>query len=411
MESMSKVSKENYKGVRDFYPEDQFIQNYIFSVWKKTMHSFGFEQYDASILESSELYEAKSGEEIVSTQTYNFIDRGDRSVTLRPEMTPTVARMIAKRKNELTFPLRWFSIPNLFRYERPQRGRLREHWQLNADLFGIESIDADAEMIEIAYTLLQNFGLNDIQFEIRVNNRRLINKIFGDMKLNDIQVHQMSKLLDKKSKIDDFDEQAEKILGKPFSIKIRADETIEALISKLKSRGISNVVFSPELMRGFDYYTDVVFEVFDTNPANNRSLFGGGRYNDLLDIFGEEKIPAVGFGMGDVTIRDVLETYELLPTFKPEVDLYLCIFNDSFSNITSELASELRAKGLNVSVDYTGKKIGDQVKKAHKKKIPFVICVGNDEIESGKFKVKTMESGDEKEVKRDQIAEYIKNNR
>ena len=408
---MSKVSKENYKGVRDFYPEDQFIQNYIFSVWKKTMHSFGFEQYDASLLESTELYEAKSGEEIVGGQTYNFIDRGDRKVTLRPEMTPTVARMIAKKKNELSFPLRWFSIPNLFRYERPQRGRLREHWQLNADLFGIDSIDADVEMIEIAYTLLQNFGLNDSQFEIKINNRRLINKIFSDMKLDDIQAHKLSKLLDKKSKIDDFDEQAEAITGKPFSLKIRADETIEAIISKLRSRGISNVSFSPELMRGFDYYTDIVFEVFDTNPANNRSLFGGGRYNDLLDIFGEEKVPAVGFGMGDVTIRDVLETYDLLPKYKTETDLYICIFNDSFTNIASELASKIRETGINVIVDYTGKKIGDQVKRANKKQIPFVVCIGNDEIESGKFKLKIMESGEEKEVKREQIAEFIKNNK
>ena len=243
---MSTISKDPYKGVRDFYPEDKAIQNYIFEVWKKTLISFGFEEYDSSLLEQAELFEAKSGEEIVNEQTYTFIDRGERKVTLRPEMTPTVARMIAKKRKELVFPLRWFSIPNLFRYERPQRGRLREHWQLNADIFGIEGIDAEAELIEMAYTLLKNFGLKDDQFEIKINNRSLINKIFKDLGLDSVQSHQLSKLLDKKDKIDDFEEKAEEIIGKPFNIKIKPDETITALMSKLKSRGISNISFTPE---------------------------------------------------------------------------------------------------------------------------------------------------------------------
>src|SRR3989338_2736742 len=170
MATMSeKLSTDPYKGVRDFYPEDMAIQRYIFDTWAHVAESYGFERYDASVLEPAELYRAKTGEEIVNEQTYTFKDRGDREVTLRPEMTPTVARMVAARRRELSFPLRWYSIPNLFRYERTQRGRLREHWQLNADLFGVESIEADLELIRMADRIMKNFGAKQSDYEVRLN--------------------------------------------------------------------------------------------------------------------------------------------------------------------------------------------------------------------------------------------------
>jgi len=405
-----KLSTENYKGVRDFYPEDMAIQRYIFTIWKNTLESFGYENYDASILEPTDLYKAKSGEEIVNEQTYNFIDRGDREVTLRPEMTPTVARMVAQRRRELSFPLRWFSIPNLFRYERPQRGRLREHWQLNVDFFGISDIEADIEVIEIATAILKNFGLNDSQFEVRINDRRLMNSFFKDLNLNEIEAHQLSKLIDKKNKINDFDEQAKKIAGDNFSFDLKPNETIETVIDRLRKRGISNVVFDPTIMRGFDYYTGLVFEVYDTGSDNNRALFGGGRYDDLVKIFDQDPIPAFGFGQGDVTMRDVLETYNLLPDYISRTHLTICTLNEAFFEPASVLASELRNEGLNVSVDYSGKKVGDQISKAHKKKIPFVICVGDDEISSSKFTIKQLENGKSKTVKRKDIVSFIKKN-
>ena len=167
-----KLSLEPYKGTRDFYPEDQFVQNYIFGVWRKVAESYGYLEYGASILEETDLYRAKTGEEIVNEQTYSFTDRGGRDVTIRPEMTPTVARMVAQKRKELSFPLRWYSIPNLFRYERPQRGRLREHWQLNCDMFGVDSIDADVEIISLAYDIMKAFGAKDENFEIRINDRK-----------------------------------------------------------------------------------------------------------------------------------------------------------------------------------------------------------------------------------------------
>ncbi|MBI2087050.1 MAG: ATP phosphoribosyltransferase regulatory subunit [Candidatus Zambryskibacteria bacterium] len=252
---MSKLSTEPYKGVQDFYPEDMKIQNYIFDTWKKVAERFGYEEYSASPLEPTEIYTEKSGEEIVNEQTFTFTDRGGRSVTLRPEMTPTLARMVAARRKSLKFPLRWYSIPNLFRYERPQRGRRREHWQFNADLLGVIGIEGDKEVLSLAYAIMKEFRARDEDFEIRINN----------------------------SDIDLFREIA------------------------------PNLVFDPTLLRGQTYYTGMVFEVFDTNKENTRALAGGGRYDNLLEIFGVEPVPAVGFAVGDITMDDFLETHKLLP--------------------------------------------------------------------------------------------------
>lgn len=406
-----KLTTENYKGVRDFYPEEMFVQNYIFDIWEKTLRSFGYEQYDASILEPAELYEAKTGEEIINDQTYTFTDRGDRRVTLRPEMTPTVARMISGKRRELDFPVRWFSIPNLFRYERPQKGRLREHWQLNVDIFGLGTIEAEVEIIEIVATLLRNFGLTDTNFEIKINSRILINKIFDEYNLNEEQKKKLSKLIDKKNKIDNFNEEAEKIVGKEFSFEnIIPNEQISALLDRLKNRGISNVSFSPQIMRGFDYYTDIVFEVFDTSGENNRSIFGGGRYDELTTLFDDEKIPAVGFGQGDVTMKDLLETYKLLPDFKSSTDINLCPLNSAFFEPASDIATQLRDQGLKISIDYSGKKVGDQIKKADKKKIPFIIVIGDDEVTTNKVTIKNLKTGMEKKMKVSKVGKFVKKN-
>ena len=252
---MSKLDTAPYKGVRDFYPEDMAIQNYIFDTWREVAEKFGYVEYSASLLEPTEIYTEKSGAEIVNEQTFTFIDRGNRSVTLRPEMTPTLARMIAARRRNLKFPLRWYSIPNLFRYERPQRGRKREHWQLNCDLLGIAGIEADIEIISLTYAIMKEFGAKDENFEIRINNSNT---------------------------------------------------------DSLKEIG-PNLISDPTLARGQTYYTGIVFEIFDTDKENGRAIAGGGRYDNLLEMFEVEPIPAVGFGMGDITINDFLETHKLGP--------------------------------------------------------------------------------------------------
>jgi len=423
-----KLNKEPYKGVRDFYPKDKALQGYIFGKWRKAALSFGYEEMDASILEPTELYEAKTGEEIINEQTYTFIDRGDRKVTLRPEMTPTVARMVALKKRELSFPVRWFSIANFFRYERPQRGRTREFYQLNCDLFGASGTDADFESINLAYYLMKNIGAEDSSFEIRINNRKFINFLLKDyFSLDENGVIKLMKLIDKKNKLknSEFIDQAKLILNDKVDnlLKILEAKSLEelsefkdndgmkeimAVFQKLDEAGIKNYKYEPTLMRGFDYYTGIVFEVFDTGKENKRSLFGGGRYDNLLEIFGEESIPTIGFAVSDVIIENFLETYDLLPEYNSLTDLMVCTLEENYISNANALAKDLRKDGLNVVVNLTSKKVGDQIASADKKKIPFILCIGQEEVDSGKYKVKNLKSGEEKELKIDEITNFIK---
>jgi histidyl-tRNA synthetase len=421
-----KINTESYKGVRDFYPEDLFVQNYIFDTWKKVVESFGYSEYSASILESAELYKAKSGEEIVNEQTYTFTDRGDREVTLRPEMTPTVARMVAAKERTLSFPLRWYSIPNLFRYEKPQRGRLREHWQLNVDIFGVNSNDADVEIMTIAYQIMKTFGAKDSDFIIKINDRKLVNILYEKFGLDEENSYKVSKIIDKKNKISKstFEASLEEIMGdksKEFAYLLESNEKLLDhlgenkyskelidLIEKLEKNGVKNVVFDPTLMRGFDYYTGVVFEVFDVHPDNNRSVFGGGRYDDLLDIFGARKVPAFGFGAGDVTLKDFLESHSLLPKYRPKAQVYICTLSSEYLSEANSIAQKLREKGLNIEVDFTGKKVGDQIKIAVKHGIMYTLCIGENEIKTGIYPLKNLETGEEKKIHLEEIPNAVK---
>ncbi len=425
------LSLEPYKGTRDFYPRDQFIQNYIFGVWRKVAESFGYLEYDASILEETDLYRAKSGEEIISEQTYSFTDRGGRDVTIRPEMTPTVARMVARKRKELTFPLRWFSMPNLFRYERPQRGRLREHWQLNVDMFGVDGVEADVEVIAVAHGIMKTFGASNESFEIRINDRRLLNFLLHEhLQLTDEQARKISKLIDKmkKMKAGEFLKEAGEVIGeKAVALetvlyiksleelgeavpKSKGAHELQAVFKNLESLGIKNFIYDPSVVRGFDYYTGVVFEVYDLSPVNNRSVFGGGRYNDLVSIFGVEKVSGCGFGAGDVTMRDFLETHSLLPEYHPPVQLYICHF-ENYLEAANILASELRSQGFNVVVDLTSRKVSAQVKSADREQVPYVLVVGEEEVKTGKYKVKNLKDSKEEITDKKDLANFIKNSK
>ncbi len=427
--TQKKLSLEPYKGTRDFYPQDQFVQNYIFSIWKKVAESYGYLEYGASILEETDLYRAKTGEEIVNEQTYSFTDRGGRDVTIRPEMTPTVARMVAQKRKELTFPLRWYSIPNLFRYERPQRGRLREHWQLNCDLFGVDSIEADVEIISLAYDIMKAFGAKDENFEIRINSRKILKEFAKLHKWSEVQEHKFMKLLDKSDKLDPnkFVDALSEIVGsreKAFEFdKLIQTLTMEYMVKEfghnpevksfigifkiLNDKGIKNIKFHFPLTRGFDYYTGTVFEMYDTNPKNPRALFGGGRYDDLVGIFGVEKVSGIGFGWGDVTTRDFLETYDLLPEYHPPVKLYICHL-EGYIEEANKLADYIRKQGVNVAVDLTDKKVSAQVKTADREKIPYVLVVGEEEVKSEKFKVKSLATSVESIVNKENLILYLK---
>jgi histidyl-tRNA synthetase len=401
-----KLDTAPYKGVRDFYPEDMRIQNYIFSVMRTVAESFGYEEYSASLLEPTELYAAKSGEELVSEQTYTFEDRGGRSVTLRPEMTPSLARMIAGKRRELSLPLRWYSIPNCFRYERPQRGRLREHWQLNCDLFGVPGVEADAEIITLAYNIMRNFGAKDEDFVMKIAHRGSLEDALNEHDIPKENKKEIMRLIDKKGKLPE-DERQEKLreLGADFEITENAD--ISDLLQLLKERGVQNVSFDPDIVRGFDYYTGMVFEVFDTNSANSRSLFGGGRYDHLLEVFGVPPLPAVGFGMGDVGVRDFLFTHEFLPQIQSCTQVYVCTLSGEFVSYAKMLADKMRNCGVNVAVNLTDRKVGDQIASADEKGIPYVIVIGEDEVSKKEYTVKNLLTGEESRGVMDEVLKIM----
>ena len=409
-----KLSTESYKGVRDFYPEEQFLQKYIFEHMERICELFGYEEYNASILEPAELYRGKTSEEIVNEQTYTFTDRGDREVTLRPEMTPTFARMIAARAREIPFPARWYTIANVFRYERPQRGRVREHWQLNADIVGVSGVEADAEVIAIAHGIMRSLGADEHNFEIRVSDRRLLDAAYDTVGIPDAVREKTTRLLDRRAKMDNFAEELTKHVGKKEAGALieHLDQTVstaylEELRMQLEYMGVRNMIVDTKITRGFDYYTGMVFEVYDTDESNRRSMFGGGRYDNLLSLFGGEKIPAVGFAMGDVTARDFLETHNLLPTYAPATELMIAIVEKDATPHAIKLAQDLRREDVTVSVNFSGKRIGDQIRQADKMKVPFVIAVGAKERESGRYMVKNLATGAEITLPADRISEHL----
>jgi histidyl-tRNA synthetase len=431
------LSTQPYKGARDFYPEDKRIQKYMFSVIRSTVEKFGYEEYDAPILEPTELFASKTSDEIVNEQTYTFTDRGDRSVTIRTEMTPSVSRMVAGRRMELTYPLRWYSIPNIWRYERPQRGRLREFWQLNVDLFGVEGIAADFEAIQVADAILQAFKAKRSMYTIKINSRKLLNELLHDyLQLDNVQSGTLIKLIDRMNKmepaafkatVDAIFTPSQREAGRNkllFDVlKIQSLDNLPAqlqshpsvkelrsLLVMLKKEGITNAQFDISLMRGFDYYTDIVFEVFDNNPENNRSMFGGGRYDGLVGMFGVEPVPTVGFGMGDVTLQNFLESHRLLKPRRPEVDVYVVLIGELYQKANKAL-SELREMGLNVAVDMTNRKADKQLKTAVKKGINYVLFIGENELNDEQYMLKNLKTGEEKRVSLQRAVTAIKDHR
>ncbi len=414
MTKRDKLSTESYKGVRDFYPEDQFLQTYIFEHMERVCELFGYEEYNASVLEPAELYRSKTSEEIVNNQTYTFTDRGEREVTLRPEMTPTLARMVAGRQRDIPFPARWYSIPNCFRYEGTQKGRLREFWQLNADIIGTTDIAADAEVIAVAHGILRSMGADERNFEIRVSDRRLLDGIYDKYDFSPSTREEVTRLLDRREKIDNFKEELTRHAGDKVAEDLieeieRTTSTayLEELRTQLEGMGVRNMIIDTKITRGFDYYTGMVFEVFDTDPTNRRSLAGGGRYDNLLSLFGAEKIPAVGFAMGDVTVRDFLEAHNLLPSYAPATELMIAIIEEDATPHAIKLAQDLRREDVTVAVNFSGKRVGDQIRHADKMKIPYVIAIGAKERESGRYTVKNLSTGAEMTLPADRIAEHL----
>lgn len=437
MNDSKALSTQPYKGARDFYPEDMRFQKYMFSKVRMVCERFGYEEYDAPILEPTELYLRKGNQEIIDEQTYTFTDRGDRSVTIRTEMTPTVSRMVAGRRQELPYPARWYSIPNLLRYERPQKGRLREFWQLNADIFGVAGIEADVEIITLADQIFRELGAQSDMYEIKLNSRKFVNFLLGEFfGLDEVQQTSIIRLIDRKNKMDPMsfvtqldalcspsEREAglvEQITG-VLSVRTIAElpdavQAAESLVpvrqtlEQLHTAGIHNAAFDITLMRGFDYYTDVVFEVFDTDPNNNRSMCGGGRYDGLVGAFGVEPIPTVGYAMGDAVLAEFLKGHELVPELAPESDVYIVLAGDVLAAAQKPIA-DLRGMGLNIVVDFSGRKVGDQFKSADKRGMTYVLVVGEKELNDGQFTLKNLKSGAEEKHGLERIVSIVKDRR
>jgi len=421
------LSNQEPKGTRDWLPEEFLIRKYIFDTWRRVCLRYGFEEYLTPLVESAEIYRAKSGEDIGGKELVTFTDLGGRELSIRPEMTPSVTRMVTKIYGAAPKPLKYFSIANFMRNEKPQRGRNREFWQLNCDIFGSANLSADAEILQLALDLMLEFDTPQNSFILSVSNRKLID---GALELSGVgQIAADKKLLvvrtlDKWNKLKateisgrledaGLDKTAQGVLEKFMASRslesLGSDlpalknnpgfKEIAKVLETLEELGYGDLVeFNPAVIRGFDYYDGLVFEVFDKNPENNRAMFGGGRYNGLAEIFGEKNFPAVGFAIGDETTRLFLESWDILDRVEKEKSkkYYLPLLNISLTAATGRLAKELRGRGLNVLVGLEEQKIGKALELANKKGIDSVVIFDEEEAKQGVYKLKEMASGEEK---------------
>lgn len=417
-----KISNQEVKGTKDWLPEEFSIRKYIFDKWRQVCLSYGFLEYLTPILENAEMYRAKSGEDIGGKELMIFVDQGGRELAIRPEMTPSVMRMVSKIYQTAHKPLRLFSIANFVRNEKPQRGRNREFWQLNCDIFGDNSNLSELETLQLSVDLLLAFNPPKNSFSLKLNHRGIIDFVFDLIKLKDEQKIYTMRLMDKFNKMsaDQLIEKMEelKLNNKQIDrlLKLMTANKLEDLLEKIpeikNSKGfidlnkiINNlneigygdyVEFSSDVIRGFDYYDGLVFEVFDKHPDNNRAMFGGGRYNGLANIFGINDFPAIGFAPGDETFKLFLESWKVLPENNLKKGLYfLPLLDENLKNSTLLLADKLRKEGKNIEMGLSVVKISKALEYADKNKIDFVIILGGEEIKEKRFKIKDMISGKE----------------
>ncbi len=420
-----KLNLNPYKGMRDFYPEDQQIFNYIFNNLKEVVELFGYKQYNAPIIESEELYLSKSSKEIIDHQTYSFIDRGNRKVVIRPEMTPSVARMVAAKRKSLNYPLRWYSLPNLLRYERPQNSRFREHWQLNIDFFGEESVLAEIELIKLVGYIFNKFKASTSDYTIRINSRKLIEFILNDLNISKDNYFEIFRIIDKKDKIDldTFREELKQFIDSPdkintlnnfLSIKdinkipdqFKNNDSYKKLTQILSSLKLTNLVLDTSIIRGFDYYTDIVFEVSDNDPSNNRSIMGGGRYDHLIEQLGEDPLAIVGFGLGDSSFYNFLKSHNLLPKLTNHQTVGVLLIDDLYDQATL-IFDKLRDNDINTVVNFSNNKLGQKIKWALKESLRYVLVVGESELESNQITFKDLLSSTQEKLTIDEIIAII----
>ncbi len=414
---------QSVKGTRDFYPEQMAVRIWLYNTMRAVAESFGYQEWEAPILESLELYAAKSGEELVKEQSYVFTDRGGSEITLRPELTPSLARVIAQKQNELNFPVRWWSFGPFWRYERPQKGRTREFFQWNVDMLGASSPEADAENTAVLATFFQRVGLSPQQVIIKVNNRRLIDDRFDAYDIPAEKRPAVSSWIDRREKMTP---EAWMAYGKEIGLspeqitnlkEMLADKNLwkqsaelTRFFAAIESLGLRQYFeFDASIMRGLLYYTGTVFEAWEVGGDIKRSILGGGRYDNLTRDVGGDPIPGIGWAMGDVVISLILEKYELLPkdlNINP-APVFVTVFDQDLMPESFKLASELRRAGLNVICYPEAVKLPKQFKYADRIGAKVTLVLGPDEVEKGQVAVKNLLNGEQITVAREAVAETI----
>jgi histidyl-tRNA synthetase len=417
-------------GFRDFYPAEFAVRAHIIGAWQEVSRRYGFEQYDGPPLESLELYVEKSGEEIVR-QLYNFTDKGEREVALRPEMTPTLARMVGAQAGSLRKPIRWFSTPQLFRYERMQRGRLREHFQWNVDIVGDDDIAADAEVLAVALDGLRFLGLRSADIVARFNDRRLLEAVLTDIGVPPDRLLAAYSVIDRLGR-EPLERVADRLRA-DIALDTAAVDRLLALFAetgglqalaaahghneavarslrqleryqnRLVELGLGDYIrFDISIVRGLAYYTGTVFEIFDRR-GELRAVCGGGRYDRLLASVSDADLPAAGFGMGDVVLKELLRDRALLPDSRPTVDVFLVGIDEQQQPLLLELAQRLRASGCSVLYTLRPLGVGKQLKEADARGARRALLLGPDELSRGAATVRTMASGEQREVTLEQL--------
>jgi histidyl-tRNA synthetase len=412
------------KGTRDYYPEEMAFRNWLYQKIRQVSESFGYQEWEAPMLETIALYAAKSGDELVNQQSFTFPDRGGEILTLRPELTPSLARLVAQRQNQLVFPLRWWSWGPFWRYERPQRGRTREFFQWNIDLIGVDTPEADAELIAIAAGFLSQIGLSANKAVVYVNDRQLTNSGLVALDVPAEKRYEFLNLIDRRGKMQpsewdanalDLGMDPRQLVGMKAFLSDpnlwKKSETLVRIFEALDVMGVREYVrYDPNTIRGLLYYTSTVFEAYALDSEIKRALLGGGRYDNLMSQVGGEPLPAVGFAMGDLAIGLLLQSLGLVPkeiTHSP-AEVFVTVFDAARQPLSMALASELRKSGINVICNPEVTKLPKQFKYADKIGVRVVVVIGPDEASSNQVTIKDLRDASQRTVLRAQASEEIK---
>jgi histidyl-tRNA synthetase len=411
------------KGTRDFYPQEMAVRTWLYRNMRQVSESYGYQEYDGPFLESIELYAAKSGEELVKEQSFVFSDRSGDLITLRPELTPSLARMVAQKQPEMLFPLRWWSFGPFWRYERPQKGRTREFFQWNVDLIGMDTPEADAELVAVIASFFRQVNLSPEEALILVNNRRLVDSQIQALQISPDKRLDVTHWIDKRDKMNHGEWES---YGREVGLDTKQLDGLQSILKNeelwqqseelvrffeaIKALGVEEYVrYDPSIIRGLDYYTGTVFEAQQVGGELRRAILGGGRYDHLLSDVGGEPLAGVGFAMGDVVITLILEEAGLIPEGLSQIPspVMVTIFDEDGLRTSFSLASELRRAGLKAACYPEPTRLGKQFSYADRMGARLVVVLGPDEIAADQVTVKNLKSGEQSTLPQSEMVDFI----